>query len=302
MVQVWNEACTSRGSFPLRGPLSLERFVFSKPYFDPQGLIIAEEDGKVIGFGHAGFGADPAEKFLVSDTGVICAVVVRPSHQRRGIGSELLARCEQYLAGLGAKDYQAGPYYPRNPFYFGMYGGSDNAGFLISDLAADPFFKACGYKATAACRVVERALSTPLPRDPRFQNLRTRYDTQLVPQPGLSSWWQECAIGQIEPVEFRLVDKLTGLRAAHLLAWEMDGFRVGVTQGVAGLLSLHVRSDMRRQGLARYLLAQVIAYLMQQSFTLIETHVPETNEPAHQLLKGMGFQEIDRGQTFHRNR
>ena len=41
----------------------------------------------------------------------------------RPFGTELLHRCESYLAGKGAKTLFAGPMAPHNPFYLGLYGG-----------------------------------------------------------------------------------------------------------------------------------------------------------------------------------
>src|SRR5437868_3888706 len=79
LADVWNESLTSRGSFPLSTPALFERWVFSKPYFDPDGLILATEpDGRVIGFALAGFGPNPELAALSHDEGVIGAVLVRP--------------------------------------------------------------------------------------------------------------------------------------------------------------------------------------------------------------------------------
>ena len=89
-----NESLTSRGSFPLSTPALFERWVFSKPYFDPDGLILATEpDGRVIGFALAGFGPNPELTALSHDEGVIGAVLVRPNDRRKGTGRELVRRC-----------------------------------------------------------------------------------------------------------------------------------------------------------------------------------------------------------------
>jgi hypothetical protein len=48
---------------PLRTPALLERWVFSKPHFDPDGLIVAvddEADNKIVGYALAGFGPNDA--------------------------------------------------------------------------------------------------------------------------------------------------------------------------------------------------------------------------------------------------
>jgi hypothetical protein len=58
LVEVWNDALTGRGAVRLRNSSPLESYTLSKLYFDPQGLILAEEGGRLLGFVHAGFGSD----------------------------------------------------------------------------------------------------------------------------------------------------------------------------------------------------------------------------------------------------
>src|SRR6185369_13147557 len=101
---------------------------------------------EVVGFVHAGFGANASETALATETGVICAVVVRLDYRRKGIGRELVARAERYLRERGAREIFAGESGRRNPFYLGLYGGAESAGLLESDAAAAPFFKSLGYR------------------------------------------------------------------------------------------------------------------------------------------------------------
>ena len=88
-------------------------FVLGKPYFDPTGLVLAEEQGDVIGWALAGFGPDAAGTCLDPSTGIVCVLGVLPDRRRRGIGAELLRRCEDYLRGRGAQVLLAGPMAPR---------------------------------------------------------------------------------------------------------------------------------------------------------------------------------------------
>src|SRR5436309_2328098 len=101
LAAIWNDAFTGRGTYPLRSLAPLERCVLSKPYFDPDGLIVAEDDGTPVGFVHAGFGANDQETACDRSRGVICAIAVRSTHRRRGIGSQLLRQAEEYLAARG---------------------------------------------------------------------------------------------------------------------------------------------------------------------------------------------------------
>ena len=44
LVDVWNETAAGRGSYPLKSSSLLDKWILSKPYFDPEGLIVAEEN------------------------------------------------------------------------------------------------------------------------------------------------------------------------------------------------------------------------------------------------------------------
>jgi len=300
LTEVWNECFTGRGAYPLRSAGPLEFALFSKPYFDSQGLVIAENDDQIVGFVHAGFGADQAEKKLNHETGVVCVLGVRTAHRRQGIGSELLRRAEEYVRSRGAKDVVAGQVRPYTPFYFGVYGNAHLPGFLNSDPLAAPFFEKHGYSCWRTTQVFERQLQ---PMDPiidqRFLSLRRRYDVQLVMAPELHSWWQNCVFGSIEPVEFRLLDKLKGIPSARTLIWEMNAFR-GAGAPMAGIIDLNVRPDAQRQGLARFLLSQMMRYLQEQFFRLIEIQCLEGSEPCIQLLRGLGFEQVDVGRSFRK--
>lgn len=302
IATVWNDALTGRGSFPLRSTVLLERSVLSKPYFDPDGFILAEADGELVGFSHAGFGPNPEETALDTTNGVVCMVAVRESHRRRGIGTELLHRAEQYLRDRGARSLHAGPMRPLNPFYFGLYGGSDQPGFLGSDAAAAPFLERCGYQGLHDTLVFQRRLDPPLgAADLRFAGLRRRYELQVNPRMALGSWWQECVLGSLEPIEFRLEDKLTGLAVARALVWEMEGYSGRWNQPAAGILEIQVRPELRRLGLAKFLLAQLLRYLQDQYFGIAEVQSPDRNQPAVALFRTLGFEQVDVGRVYRKD-
>ena len=170
LVDLWNSCPLGRGAVQLRSTMLLERYVFSKPYFDPSGLIIAQDGDRIVGFGHAG-GCRSADGS--KSQGVVCALLVTPSHRRRGIGSELLRRLENYLTERGATELFAGPQAGLNPFYAGLYGGCDTPGFLTSDEHAEPFFRHHQYRVKDVVLVLERKLGQPIHcPDARMMSLR----------------------------------------------------------------------------------------------------------------------------------
>jgi ribosomal protein S18 acetylase RimI-like enzyme len=280
----------------------LERNVFSKPYFDPKGLIVAVEDGKPAGFAHAGFGPNPRESLLAKGNGVVCVVAVRPQYRRRGLGGELLRRCEAYLKERGAGEIYAGAASSLSPFYFGLYGGSDMRGVLDSEAGAAGFLKKHGYKPQDPSQVQHRSLDQVVEvPDARFVEIRRRYDARILPRVSVGTWWQECVIGLIEPVEFRLEEKQTSKPVARAIAWEMEALSSTWNLPSVGVLEFQVREEFRRQGVGKFLMVQILRYLQDQYFGLVEIQVPEINKPGLALCKAVGFEPVDTGRIYRKS-
>jgi ribosomal protein S18 acetylase RimI-like enzyme len=301
LVEIWNDAFTGRGAVKLRHSSPLDNYILAKPYFERDGLIVAEEDGVCVGFAHAGFGPNDTETALCRDKGVLCLIGVRPSHRRRGIGTELLRRCESYLTTGGARTLYAGPLRPMSPFYLGLYGGSEPAGFLASDSAAEPFLLRNGYRAQESSFVFHRQLTKPVNvADGRFAGIRRQYDVVVAPLTGVASWWQECMLGPLELIEFRLEDQQTRQVAARVRAWEMEGFSYRWNLPAVGLVDIWVRPELRRQAMAKFLLWRILLYLQEQYFLLTEAQSMQANEPAIKLYQALGFEQVDTGRVYQK--
>jgi ribosomal protein S18 acetylase RimI-like enzyme len=302
LVDLWNDAFTGRGAAYLRGTILVEYFGFAKPYFDPRGLILATHDNQTVGFLHAGFGPTADGATLDRHTGVICLLGVAPAYRRQGIGAELLRRGEEYLRQQGAVEIFAGPRAPLNPFTFGLYGGSESAGFLESDALAGPFLERHGYRVQDTSLALQRSLESPLNVvDGRFAAYRQRYDVFAGPL-RLKSWWRECVLGPaVELHEYRLQDKTTSATAARLVLWEMETFGQRWNEHAIGMSDFEVTPELRRQGVGKYFLLQVLRHLHEQFFTLLEVHTREDNESALNLLRLFGFRPVDKGHMYKRD-
>ncbi|MBN9518015.1 GNAT family N-acetyltransferase [bacterium] len=302
LADVWNEAHTARGAYPLRTPALLERWVFSKPYFDPDGLVVAvdEATGRVEGYALAGFAPAAELDALNFAEGVICSVAVRPSVRRKGVGRGLVGACEQYLIRKGARTLRAGPVWPQCPFGFGLYGGTSAPGFLASDPDADPFFRALGYEPAGQTLVFQKKLDQPLAlADNRFGMLRRRYETQVLRAAAVQSWWHDAVWGTLEPVEFRLVDKLANnFPAARAVVWELEGYGWRWGTPSAGILDIQVRPDLRRQGMAKLLVSQVLRFLQDQFFGVCELHAPVDRGDLVGLCKAATMEQVDVGTSY----
>ncbi|MFL5330561.1 MAG: GNAT family N-acetyltransferase [Gemmataceae bacterium] len=301
-IALWNQCFLGRGAYTIPSAAYVERSIFSKSYFDRKGLILAVENGQLVGFVHAGFGPNAAANGIDTKQGVVCAIAVRPTHRRRGIGAALLDHAQSYLTTKGAEVIRAGGTPPWTPFYFGLYGGSDLPGFLESDSQAGPFFLKHGYQPAVNRHIYQRSLTQPIMvADPRMMDLRKRYDIAVQPRSGLDTWWQENVVGLVEPVEFRLIDKATKAPAARAVLWEMDGFSLRWRTPSAGLLSLLVAENVRRKGVAKFFLGHLLRHLQEQCFGLCECQIDASDVAAAGLISSIGFTKVDAGTGYVRS-
>ena len=301
LVEVWNEALGARGSYPLRLAGLIDRWILSKPYFDRHGLILAvdPDTNKVAGFALAGFGPNEERTALDPTGGVICCVIVRPGFRKQGIGRELVRRAEAYLRERGAQVIVFGAQRPYNPFLFGLYGGANSPGILDSEPDAESFLNKIGYEKSEGHIVFQRRLDTPIQvADARFAGLRRRYDIQLIRPTVSGSWWEECIWGTLEPTEFRVVDKMTGQPAGRAVHWDLEGYSWKWNMPSAGLFDVEIRAHLRKQGLAKFLLASILKLLQDQFFAMVELQVWADDPAGVGICQSLGFERVDLGYRY----
>lgn len=299
--RLWREAGLGRGAATELDADSLETVVFAQPYFDRNGLILAVDGDQIVGFVHAGFRATADERHLLNDEGMIYVVIVAASHRRQGIGRELIRRAEEYLQSRGATALFAGPAAPWDGFYFGIYGGSQPAGFLESDPLAQPFLTAIGYVPYQRQLIFQRSLEEK--GDPvglRLMSVRRATKLGAVPGATPPTWWSQTRMGRLDSLTLSLLPKAGGEPLAEIMVVGLDHYMATWRQRAIGLLDLHVPEANRRKGYAQALLVEVCRRVKTDLITLVECHVEEGNEAGIKTLKSAGFQQIDAGVVYRR--
>lgn len=301
LMRLWNQCGLGRGAargFPCE---AFDATILAEPYFDKPGLIVAAEGPEVVGFAHAGFGANAEGTALSRQSGVICMVMVRPDRRKQNIGRELIARAEGYLRGAGAKEIFAGEAFPRNPFYLGLYGGSESAGFLESDANAAPFFAALGYEPAERRLLFRRDISQRNePFDPRLVAIRRKVQLAITDHPVGASWWWMTREGRLDSICFSLLPAAGGAPLATMTCWGMDLQSQTWRQRTVGLMDFHVPEPERRKGYAKALLLEVVRRLRDELVTHVEVVVSDTDAPALAMIRKIGFEQVDAGIVYRK--
>lgn len=301
LVKLWHACELGRGSAQGFNYDALDSLNFSQPYFDPNGLIVACENDEVIGMVHIGFGCDESKSQLSTEVGIICVAMVHPDHRRQGIGRELISRADARLNEAGAKRIAAGPAPSADPFYFGLYGGSQPSGFLQSDPNAEPFFNSLGYVRSESHGIFQRDVAEKSdPVNFRLSRIRRKMELEIAPQPENPSWWWMTRLGRLDSLSFRLIPKSGGHPVAQLTVVGLDLYINSWQERSIGLLDLEVVESERRQGFGQALLVEAIRRLRQEMVTRFEIHVPDTNIAGIGLVESAGFDRVDTGIVYHK--
>lgn len=302
LAEIWRNQPAEHGRLHPMTVALLEQFVFSKPYFDRAGLIVAVDGERPVGFVHAAFGPSDDEQSLSKQMGLTCLVMVHPDYQRRGIGGELLARGESYLRQQGAEVLYGGGVAPLNGFYLGLYGGSELPGVLDSDAGEQRLFCAHGYREIDRVAVLERDLTGfRVPVDRALMQVRRRSSVQAVFDPPPRTWWQACAWSGLERTRFELSLRDAGRVVASAAFWSLEPISRAWGVQAAGLIELEVTEEFRRQGIATFLLGEAMRQLQAQGVSLVQAQTMQRNAPALALYQKLGFQLIDQGAVYRKD-
>lgn len=301
LCRLWNAAGLGPAAMRRFTPDELDYFVLSQLHFDPNGLIVAEADGQLVGLIHACPPIETPGWEPRGSQGVISLVLVHPQFRRRGIGRSLVAAAEEYLCQRGCHEVLAGESPPTTPFYLGLYGSAACAGFLSAETAAGPFFRACGFGEYRRWQVWTRSLERANePFDPRVAANRRRYRLELSELPPNPSARWISREGRWEAAWAGLVAENDSAAVASCTVWLMRTISSNRGEQVAGITDLYVPPAHRRKALAKTLLLEVLRHLRTEQFTEVELVAPIEDTATKCLVQLAAFAPTDVGIVYYR--
>ncbi len=306
LVDIWRHQPPFRGQVSAVSRVVLDHHVFSKPYFDAEGLILAIETSadqrKPLGFVHAGFDANPALSDVDFGVGIISQLKVVPGEQQGEIADGLMRRGLEYLKSRGAQEAHCGSHFPRAPFYLGLYGGSQVPGFLVEDEIAIAAAGRAGFETNDKIVVMERKLAgfrTIVDREQMA--LRRQYQINAVADPLESSWWESCTVGMAERDRFSVYHKSNQIVCGSVSFWDIQPLADHWGVLARGMYDLNVSVELRRCGIATFLVGEAMRHLMQQGIGIVEAQTRQSDQPALGFFRKLGFEQVSHGLLMSRS-
>ncbi|SIO62987.1 Ribosomal protein S18 acetylase RimI [Singulisphaera sp. GP187] len=292
LADLWNRGIPDSGA---ARPLTAHDFdyhVVSRLDFDANGLIVAERDGQIVGFAHAGFGPDEPvgrPNHLSFELGTIAMLVVPPGAEDVELETHLVLAAERYLRGHGAKVIYAGGQFPLNPFYWGIYGGSEYAGILSTHHGFLRAVVRAGYQPVSETALMEADLDQPEVREPRAPLIRRVARVEVIEDALPDNWWEALAIGNYRPTCFQLLAKADDRVLARATTWDMSWYTRRDNRLRLGLIAMGVDPEHRRKGYGRHLVAEILRRSRSEMISSVALQTRATNIPALELYQSLGF-------------
>lgn len=279
----------------------LEREIFSKPYFDRRGLIVACDGDELIGFVHAGFGADDQRATISTECGATYALMVANHVDRSLVSKMLLAESERYLKERGARLAFGGGVFPVDGFYLGLLGGSQLSGTLLSDLQMLKVYRAAGYFEIAEQRVLQSRLPNfrPIVNRDQLQIRRTHQVEQQL-DPPTNNWWEACTLGMTQRTLWCLNSRQNSVSEARVLTWDMEPIASSWGMHAVGILQMEDGQNRSLSEGEMFLIGEILRQERSRGATLAEVHVAATDVERLEMFARLEFEEVDRSVTFRK--
>ncbi|MGI6414760.1 MAG: GNAT family N-acetyltransferase [Thermoguttaceae bacterium] len=303
VAAIWQRCAGQPG---LAQPVSVdlfERLVFGKLYFPESGFFLAFDGDQPVGFAHAGFGPSQDRRWISTETGIVCMLLVCPDcPEPDKLALDLLSRCEEFLAGRGARRLLGGCVPPDVPFYAGLYGGSMPPGILATDRFALSAFGAAGYEGIDRTLVFRRSLMDFRPLvDRRTMQIRRTMQFTTIVDPPPRDWWEAATIGEFDLTRFELAPPKAARPAASLTVRDMGPPSPDLPGPAAGILDLFVDPALRRQGLATFLLGEAFKQLMNQGVGSVEAHLSASDRASAAFCNKLGLRQAAEAVRFRKD-
>ena len=293
IVDLWSRLPRVEGLVQSIDETTLEKHVLSKIYFDRRGFFVAIEGDRIVGFAHAGFPPNDELADLDKECGVVSQLRVESRDDHSQISQQLLSLAVEYLRSHGVKTIYAGCKFPFSPFYLGLYGGSRHPGILDTDSSTLDTFTTFGFAVSDQVIIMQRSLEGFKTISDRQQmTVRRGYLINASTYPIEKTWWESCTLGIADRERFTVIDKRSKKVCGSVSYWDLKPQSLSYPNLSRGLYGLQTDTELRRKGLATYLVGESLKHLAASGIHRVEAQTEVSDEASLKLFNKLGFEQV----------
>ncbi len=271
----------------------LEAQVFAKPYFQPQNLLVAEQEDKIVGMAHLVPDGPLVASEARGETANVPVVIAANVPNASEIEDALFQAAEERVRQSDAKLLLLGGTSEPGPFYFGLAKVSCNRGALVSDARMMALAQRNEMSPTTSWRVYHRPLRGFRPPVDRTQiSARRSLNVLREDDPPFASYREACIFMHQHRTRYSLVQKQGGAELARLIVVELEAFSHLRGVRLSGIVDMDQLSGCT-QVQAQFFLAETLRQLAEGGTAVIETQVNSSNDMLTGVVEKLGFEAYD---------
>jgi ribosomal protein S18 acetylase RimI-like enzyme len=289
---------------------TLQTQILGVPFCDRNSIILTfdnDEFGKKpVGYVHTCLGPKTDASDIDPQTGEICFIAVNPEYpDSRAAARILLEKGEKYLRGLNVKRIVAASLRPCAPFYIGFYGDSEPVAFFDSEPHIISAFQEADYQVFTKTYRYRLQLEDYMPLiTPETVGWRSLTTIAFNKDADAATECEKYCFANGEWLRAVAYNSNSGREMGYILiriavpdTEEYDGVYASAPN--AGLMSMKIKEEYRRSGVATYLFGEVLRFIAgEYGVSRIESHISQDNAPLNALLKTLKWKIIDTGTVF----
>jgi len=293
LVRLWNQRMTGCFATPPITPEIFLRDVTGKHYFDPEGLVLVFDSGRLVAFVHAGF---KSKDWITPDPrqGTISMLVVEKHHIEAGVVA--IRQGIRYLLRCGARQIEAFTIdFPHTPFYNGLYGG-EKAGMDEDHPLGLALMKRTCFQPASGGVIMTCDLDCAIHPAPPLDGLDLRVEEWQSPIAGLKA--ADC-YGIPERVRrARLVDA-NGVEKAGITFWHLDRYNQATGDRLAVVSHVGSVESIRGSGAPVALQREVHRILSGEGARRMALGTGGANGRAVSFYRKAGYRVLRNAWTFY---
>jgi GNAT superfamily N-acetyltransferase len=289
LVELWHRQEACEGRISRITPAMLETHVFARSYFDPSGLLVAEQDHDLVGASLCGFAPTPDGAGLDQRAGILSLLLIDADSSVE-TSRRLWAAAQEYFARRGCQTVYFGSRFPDSPFLNGFCGGTFVPGVTTADHVQLNRLASFGFQPGESIEVLKLDLpGYRLPIDRRVVMAKRQYEVRLSLDPLPPNWWQNNVLAFRHHLDFRIVQRKSNQICGRLSVCNTLPQDSGWDSRFFGIIRIEIDSALQRAGLGQAMLSDAIKDLEQRGVEQLEAQVPRSNAACHSMLTKIGF-------------
>lgn len=280
-------------------PLSLEVCVLAKPYFSPKLSLLAQWQGKSVGWIQWGPAPDGAAQSVSTEQCIASALCIAPHPEEKRIAQELLAESLTMLRAAGFRQAIYCPPPPSSPYLAGLTQGDAMIGVPSLDARLGSWLSDGGWRVERTVTAWELELSRFHPPTDRMQIQirRTGHVDRSLDEPYLP-WYVASMLGHADPMGFQLTSRQSRSVLAEIVFWTLGHELVAQPDRVARLWPLDNEVCLAQHDQITFLVSEALRQLREDRVHAVQTVACDRRTDVARVLQRLGFQATLTGQVY----